>query len=96
MGFATAGEPSEDKGYDGELYAIYILQAQQKKGIGGMLFKAAISYLKGKGNKSMYLWVLEENPATEFYRHKGGVPFDKKEIEIGGKVLMEVGYGWEI
>jgi len=43
----------------------------------------------------MYLWVLADNPAAGFYRHMGGRELRRKMLEIGGKALEEIAYGWE-
>lgn len=42
----------------------------------------------------MLVWVLVDNPACQFYAALGGNPVHEKEIEIGGKPLIEVAYGW--
>ncbi len=42
----------------------------------------------------MLVWVLEQNPARGFYEHLGGVDLRAKPIQIGGKDLVEVAYGW--
>jgi hypothetical protein len=43
----------------------------------------------------MYVWVLKDNPSRGFYERMGGRPLTTAEIEIGGKTLTEVSYGWE-
>lgn len=95
VGFASGG-PNRDKGleYDGELYAIYILQEYQGQGIGSALFSAVRQWLAARGHASMVLWVLSQNPANAFYEAMGGTTLTEKEIEIGGAVLMETCYGW--
>ncbi|KDR95108.1 hypothetical protein SAMN02745945_00524 [Peptoclostridium litorale DSM 5388] len=47
------------------------------------------------GMKSMLIWALEDNKSCGFYENMGGKKVKKKVIEIGGKDLNEVGYGWE-
>jgi hypothetical protein len=42
----------------------------------------------------MMLWVLKENPTCRFYEHLGGKICAERTIELGGKVLDELGYGW--
>jgi hypothetical protein len=42
----------------------------------------------------MYVWVLRENPSRGFYEHLGGTTLNACEIEIGGKSLEELSYGW--
>lgn len=81
--------------YDWEIYALYILQEFQGKWIGRKLFLSAIDALIKKGYKSIYLWVLAENPARWFYEKMGGIIIDKKGIEIDGNILKEIAYGWK-
>lgn len=95
IGFASGGqERTGDPVYKGELMAIYILQTQQGKGIGRCLVQAVAKKLHLSGINSMLVWVLVDNPACQFYAALGGKPAHEKEIEIGGKSLIEVAYGW--
>ncbi|MFB2893443.1 N-acetyltransferase family protein [Aerosakkonemataceae cyanobacterium BLCC-F50] len=96
VGFANGGvERTGDPLYKGELNAIYILQIHQGKGIGRCLVQAVAKMLIQLGIKSMLVWVLVDNPACQFYTALGGEPVREKEIEIGGKRLIEVAYGWK-
>lgn len=95
IGFANGGvERTGDPVYNGELMAIYILQNYQGKGIGRCLVQAVAEKLHLSGINSMLVWVLVDNPACEFYAALGGKPVHEKELEIGGKSLIEVAYGW--
>jgi GNAT superfamily N-acetyltransferase len=87
-------ERTGDPVYKGEVMAIYILQSQQGKGIGRCLVQAVAKQLHLSGINSMLIWVLANNPACQFYAALGGKPVDEKEIEISGKPLIEVAYGW--
>jgi L-amino acid N-acyltransferase YncA len=80
--------------YDAELYAIYLLQAQQQQGIGRLLIHTLATALRERNFTSMVLWVLEQNPATSFYKHLGAVEVAQKQIEIGGTSLQELALGW--
>jgi len=42
----------------------------------------------------MLVWVLAENPSRAFYDALGGIVVNSKMIEIGGRELQEVAYGW--
>ena len=79
---------------DGELYAIYLLKSAQGQRIGRMLFAETLRGLLELGSSSMLVWVLKDNPTRGFYEHLGGVYLREKQIEIGGKELMEIAYGW--
>ena len=95
VGFA-AGGPERDgtHGFAGELYAIYLLQGRQGRGIGQMLFDAVVAGLMARGTRDMMLWVVEENPSRGFYDRMGGQVFARKLDTIGGAALFEVAYGW--
>ncbi|SLK41611.1 acetyltransferase [Mycobacteroides abscessus subsp. abscessus] len=97
VGFANGGKERSGQypGYAGELFAIYILEAYQGKGIGSTLVKNVIKYLKEKGINSMIILALEDNPACMFYETIGGKRIGIEEIEIGGKEFIEVVYGWK-
>ncbi|MDX2255451.1 MAG: GNAT family N-acetyltransferase [Pseudanabaenaceae cyanobacterium bins.39] len=95
VGFATGGrERTGNPTYKGELTTIYILQNHQGKGIGRCLVGAVVESLHLLGMKSMLIWVLMDNPACQFYAALGGKRVYEKEVEIGGKPLTEVAYGW--
>jgi GNAT superfamily N-acetyltransferase len=95
VGFANGGvERTGDSVYKGELMAIYVRQSHQGKGIGRCLVRAFAKRLHLAGINSMMVWVLVDNPACQFYAAFGGKPFHKKELAIGGKLLVEVAYGW--
>lgn len=95
VGFANGGmERTGDPVYKGELNAIYILQSHQGEGIGRCLARAVVERLHLLGINSMLVWVLLDNPACQFYAALGGKRVHEKELEIGGKPLIEVAYGW--
>lgn len=95
VGFVNGGiERTGDPVYKGELMAIYILQEHQGKGIGRSLARMVVERLHLLNINSMLVWVLADNPACHFYAALGGKPVYEKELEIGGKPLTEVAYGW--
>lgn len=98
VGFCAVG-PGRDEEFQGqgETGAIYCLDAYKNKGIGAALFRAGQKHLKKSGCTSSYLWVLQDNPTTEFYRRVGGRELDKKKnVEFSGKALVEVVYQWQL
>lgn len=96
IGFAVGGPEREgDATYSGELYAIYLLPERQGQGIGRALVIDVAQELSRRGLSSLLIWVLAENPARKFYEALGGQVVREKEIEIGGKGLIEVAYGWK-
>ena len=84
-----------DPSYSGELYAIYLLEQQQRQGIGRRLVAELCSWLLSEGLNSMYTWVLEKNPSRRFYESLGGIEFKRQTITIGGRDVVEVAYGWD-
>lgn len=96
VGFASGGpERSQHEVYKGELYAIYLLQEHQSKGIGRGLFDAVVKHLAAQGHDSMMLWVLKDNPAMQFYAAMGGVQLGEKNERLNDEVLTEFSYGWD-
>ena len=97
VGFASGGKERTGKydAYRGELYAIYLLEGQQGRGTGQKLFQSVVDDLKENQLNSMLIWALAENPACRFYEKLGGKKIDTAEIELDGKKLGEVAYGWD-
>ena len=97
VGFAcVAPEREGNRVYRGELFAIYVLQGHQRRGVGRRLFSAMARHFISQDIDSMLLWVLEDNhPARQFYELMGGEYVDQNTITIGGTDLMEVAYGWK-
>lgn len=95
IAFADGGpERTSDPVYKGELYAIYILAAYQRKGIGRRLSLAVVERLSQSGFHSMLAWVLADNPACRFYEALGGQKVYEQQISTGGAMLNEFAYGW--
>ncbi|MFE7063395.1 GNAT family N-acetyltransferase [Sutcliffiella sp. NPDC057660] len=96
VGFASAGtERTKKYEVDGELFAIYILQSCQKKGIGKALFSKVREFIIEKGNKSMLVWVLADNPSRSFYLSLHPEEIDTEQIQIGDQTYEEVAYAWK-
>ncbi|MDQ3704345.1 MAG: GNAT family N-acetyltransferase [Chloroflexota bacterium] len=96
VGFASGGPAREDvPNHAAELYAIYLLQEHQGKGIGRRLFDAVVRELVRRGLYSMAIWVLAENPACGFYEAMGGRKVYERQEEADGVLIDEVGYGWD-
>lgn len=95
VGFASCGPVREIlSGFDCELYTMYLLKAFQRLGYGRLLVATAARHLLDHGYHSMLLWSLKDNPACGFYERLGGVGAGEKRIELGGKLLPELAYGW--
>ncbi|PYZ93406.1 GNAT family N-acetyltransferase [Salipaludibacillus keqinensis] len=96
IGFSSGGRERSGKyeGYDGELSSIYILKEYQGLGIGRLLIEPVVNELTKLGINSMIVLVLEDNKSTLFYEAIGGKVIDTVEVEIAGKKLNELVYGW--
>jgi GNAT superfamily N-acetyltransferase len=89
IGFVDGGsERSGDDEYDGEIYALYLLQNHQGRGLGTKLFRRVITHLLTFSNiHSVMVWVLQDNPSKFFYESMGGELVRQKTMEIGNKPL---------
>ena len=94
IGFALGGD-TEEPGFDAELMAIYVLDRFQQRGIGRRLVAAVAADLAARGERSLVLWVLADNPSRRFYEAIGGRLVRSKMEEIGSARLEEVAYAWE-
>jgi GNAT superfamily N-acetyltransferase len=95
VGFANGGPVrSEDLKADGELYAIYLYEESQRKGIGSALLYEMTCYLAGRGFSSLGLWVLERNSSRLFYEALGAERIAEKTLTRNGIILNELGYRW--
>ena len=96
VGFIAGGairEPIE--GYDAELYALYLTPERQRQGLGLELATTLRERLQQQGFSSMMVWVLEENlGGVSFYKRMGGLKIEQRTIDIGGKALAELAFGW--
>ena len=95
VGFAAGGPERENSPeFASEVYALYVTPSYHRRGVGRQLMVAmAREFLRREG-LGMKVWVLAGNPARGFYEALGGRLAGQKPIEIGGKPLLEVAYGW--
>ena len=99
VGFAAAGpnrDPADQSfaAYPGELYAIYLLAAYQKQGIGRALFDRVNAALRQRALFPFLLWVLDRNPACAFYERLEGQKVVTQPAELRGAHIIEHGYAW--
>ncbi|WP_215083752.1 GNAT family N-acetyltransferase [Exiguobacterium sp. s78] len=86
VGFAQGG-PNRSVAREGELYAIYVLQASQGQGLGKALFQRIAEDLAEY--ETMQVSVLRDNPACQFYERFGGQVFKESMIERGGVEFVQ-------
>jgi GNAT superfamily N-acetyltransferase len=92
VGFAAGGaERSGSLSCDGELYAIYLLPQDQRRGLGTVLFRRFGSELRARGFGSMAVWVLARNTACRFYERLGGQVIGGEERGVRRRALPGTG-----
>jgi ribosomal protein S18 acetylase RimI-like enzyme len=95
-GFVSAGPAQNDElGADGEIYAIYLVEAAKKQGIGRRLMYESVFSLREAGFRSVCLWLLKDNPAKGFYERFGGRIVGEKPYVTGGFTLPSIGCKWD-
>ena len=96
VGFANGGpNRGNEEDYKAELYAIYVLQAHNRRGVGRSLLYTMAGNLLTEGLDSLITWALADNaPARRFYENLQGRLVSRRDTRIGGKSLAEVAYGW--
>jgi GNAT superfamily N-acetyltransferase len=95
VGYAGAGlEGEQSKLRHGELYALYVLEEHQRKGIGRQFVKAVAGRFRAMKVNSLVIWVLAGNPCAGFYDRLGGWRVDTRKLDLGGISYDIVSYGW--
>ena len=95
LGFASCGPAREPiEGLEAEVYALYVLQSAQRRGVGRALVRAAARHFVRNGYFGFYLWVLKANRARMFYEALGGQEIAERTERLGGHPFGEIAYGW--
>ena len=95
LGLASCGPARAPiEGLDAEIYALYVLQSAQRRGIGRELVRASARHFVRNGYFGFYLWVLKANRARLFYEALGGEEIAERTERLGGHPFAEVAYGW--
>lgn len=98
IGFADGGpaRPKEALGQEMQLYAIYLLNAAKRQGIGTKLLQCVIRQFLADGGTSACVWALRDAlPARRFYEHHGAqFAAEKIEHHRDGYDCASVGYVW--
>lgn len=97
VGVAVCGpERGHDPFYQGEIYVLYVLPTFQNQGIGRRLVSACVQHLIDDVHvSSLLIWTFAESPYRRFYESLHGKPVRESTKELGGRMIPEVGYGWE-
>ena len=95
VGFASCGEARGSvEGLDAEIYALYVVQSHQRRGVGRELVRECARHFVRHGLFGFYLWVLKANRARLFYEAMGGHEVGEKQERLGLHRYDEVAYGW--
>lgn len=101
VGFATAGR-ARGGGMlngrslaEGEIETLYVLDDWRDHGIGRRLMHAAAAHLAEHGCRSVFLWVLRDNPSRWFYQHLGGKPVAEAQIRFAGRDVLQTAFVWD-
>lgn len=70
------------------LQKIYVMPAYQGQGLGSALFDHALACIRGIGGQRVELNVNRENPALQFYLHKGMKKARQGDFPIGQGYYM--------
>jgi GNAT superfamily N-acetyltransferase len=93
--FGASQDEDADQGEVGEVYAMYLLPAEWRKGRGTELMDEAIEALQQEGHSEVTLWVLHNNERGKRFYEAQGFAADgaEKVIEWSeGLQLHEVRY----
>jgi ribosomal protein S18 acetylase RimI-like enzyme len=95
VGFASCGDARASiEGLDAEIYALYVLQAHQQRGVGRELVRECARHFVRHGLFGFYLWVLKANRARLFYEALGGEVVGERSERLGKHDFGEIAYGW--
>jgi len=97
VGFVSGSQNRElDKfpEYESELFAIYIIEAFQRQGVGKALTSALVHEFLDENINSMMLWVAKGNAAERFYEAMGGQKLAEEAKEFRGHIIDHIAYGW--
>jgi len=95
VGFTTAGPARRTGIADGEIETLYVLDDWRDQGLGRALLRAAAAYLADRDCKSLFLWVLQDNPGRWFYERQGGRAAVTGTTGVGGVQVAQVAYVWD-
>ena len=91
----TPDDPEAALAYAGEVYAVYVHPRAQGQGLGSALMRSAAAELRARGLAGLLVWCLESNiQARGFYERLGGQFITRRDADLAGALLPEVGYGW--
>jgi GNAT superfamily N-acetyltransferase len=95
LGFCSASRARDSKLGDGEIETLYMLDDYQNRGLGGQLLRTSAKHLWQIGCRSVFTWVLSENPSRYFYQRMGGKCIAQGTTEVGGETFAQTAFAWD-
>ena len=101
IGFGTAGRARQSGEIggrrlgEGEIETLYVLDDWRERGIGRRLMRASAAHLAETGCRSVFLWVLRDNPSRWFYQRLGGKPVAEAAIQFAGRQVVQTAFVWD-
>jgi GNAT superfamily N-acetyltransferase len=95
LGFCSSSRSRETSLGDGEIETLYMLDDYQNRGLGGQLLRTAAKHLWQTGCRSVYAWVLRENPSRFFYERLGGKCIAEGTTTVGGEIFAQTAFAWD-
>jgi GNAT superfamily N-acetyltransferase len=94
IGFATMGRARTHLA-DGEIETLYVLDDWRDQGAGRLLMQSAAQNLADAGCRSVFLWVLRDNPSRWFYQRLRGRQAAAGETQVAGVAVPKTAYVWD-
>ncbi len=94
VGFATMGRRRAGLA-DGEIETLYVLDDWREQGAGRALMQGAAGRLAAQGCRSVFLWVLRDNPSRWFYQRLQGREIAHGETTVAGVRIPKTAYVWD-
>jgi GNAT superfamily N-acetyltransferase len=97
IGFATAGASLRPAGSgDGEIFMVYVLAEQRRRGVARALMKACADHCLRRGLFSVNVWVLQDNVrGCRVYEALGGRLEGRSRERVGSRLLPLLCYTWD-
>ena len=95
VGFASWSRRGPNAPADGEVETLYVLDDWRERGIGRSLLSASAQHLARRNCRSLFLWVLADNPSRWFYEHLGGRAGLRATTNVGGRTLPQIAMIWD-
>ncbi len=82
------------RGFEGEVYTLYVDPAFLGRGTGRALLTSAFDSFKDRKLRSCLIWAHARNNACFFYEAMGGKRIATRTTRLMGELTSETGFGW--